>query len=73
MFRDNTCGSCHAFAAAGATGTTGPSLDTKRFSVEAVKRVVRSGAEGMPSYENRVNDAELAALARFVVTRSRAR
>jgi mono/diheme cytochrome c family protein len=39
-----TCGNCHALAAAGMRGVVGPSLDELRPSAAAVRRAIRTGS-----------------------------
>ena len=44
VFRENGCGACHTLAAAGTSGTVGPSLDARKPSQIGVRSVVQSGA-----------------------------
>ena len=60
-------------AAVGAHGKVGPSLDARKLTVAQVRAVLESGGAGMPSYSDRFSATELDALAKFVVTRSRAK
>jgi mono/diheme cytochrome c family protein len=73
LFRDNSCGSCHAFAATGSTGSAGPNLDEASLTRRQVRTVVHDGVSGMPAYGDRLSDSEINDLADFVVTQSRAR
>jgi mono/diheme cytochrome c family protein len=73
LFRDARCGSCHVFAATGSRGKVGPSLDKRKLTVAQARAVIKSGGVGMPSYAQRFSAADLDALAKFVVTRSRAK
>jgi mono/diheme cytochrome c family protein len=70
VFSDQGCGSCHALAAAGSTGTAGPALDGLKLSPAQVREKVAGGASGMPSYGDRLSAAELDAVARFVARAS---
>ena len=71
VFRDQSCGSCHTLAAAGAAGKAATKLDGANLSVARVRAAVSGGAKGMPEYA--LSDSELKALAEFVATASRAR
>jgi mono/diheme cytochrome c family protein len=71
VFRDQSCGSCHALAAADAKGTAARKLDGANLSAAHVRAAVTGGAEGMPEYV--LSDADLKALADFVSIASRAR
>jgi mono/diheme cytochrome c family protein len=71
VFRDQGCGSCHALAAADASGKAGPALDDANLSVAEVREVVSGGAKGMPEYA--LSDSDLKALSEFVAIASRAR
>ena len=64
------CASCHTLAAAGATGTAGPSLDGLTLSTPLVSRQIRDGAQGMPAFAKTLTKAEIAAVAKFVVSSS---
>jgi mono/diheme cytochrome c family protein len=71
VFRDQSCGSCHALAAADASGKAGPKLDGANLSVARVRAAVSGGAKGMPEYV--LSASDLQALSEFVATQSRAR
>jgi mono/diheme cytochrome c family protein len=60
------CAGCHTLAAAGTTGTVGPSLDAFAPSAESVESQVRTGGGGMPSFENTLSDEEIEAVSRYV-------
>jgi mono/diheme cytochrome c family protein len=66
VFAAEDCGSCHTLARAGATGTVGPSLDGAALPAAEVERWVREGGSGMPAYEGRISDADIAAVASFI-------
>ena len=60
------CSSCHALAAADASGTIGPSLDTNRATVERIAEQIRRGGGGMPAFEGQLTDEQIQALAKYV-------
>ena len=60
------CGSCHTLSAAGTSGQVGPSLDDTSLSASDIESVVRGGRGSMPSFDGRLPDAEIAAVAAFV-------
>lgn len=63
------CGSCHALAAAGSTGTVGPNLDARKPSQATVRSVVQNGftAGGimMPAFAD-MSQTDLNNIAAFV-------
>lgn len=65
IFASN-CASCHALAAAAATGTIGPNLDDLAPAVDRVKRKVVNGGGGMPAFKGRLTDKQIDAVAKFV-------
>jgi mono/diheme cytochrome c family protein len=71
VFRDQSCGSCHALAAADARGKAGPSLDGANLSVAQVRASVSGGGKGMPEYV--LSASDLKALSEFVSSQSRAK
>ena len=60
------CASCHTLAAAGASGTIGPSLDNSSIDVEAIEQQIRQGGGGMPAFEGQLTDEQITALAEYV-------
>jgi cytochrome c553 len=66
VFADAGCGSCHTLRAAGSTGTIGPNLDQLRPTKEQVVTQVRQGGGGMPSFDDRLNNRDIDAVAAFV-------
>jgi mono/diheme cytochrome c family protein len=67
VFVSAGCGSCHALSAAGATGTVGPSLDETLLTTEQIEEVVAAGrGTGMPAFSDRLEPAEIAAVAGYV-------
>ena len=71
VFRDQSCGSCHALAAADASGRAARKLDGANLTPARVRAAVTGGAKGMPEYV--LSAPELKALSEFVATASRAR
>jgi cbb3-type cytochrome c oxidase subunit III len=66
IFAEAGCASCHTLAAAGATGTIGPSLDeTQPDEALAVDRVT-NGQGGMPSFRGRLTEEQIQAVAEYV-------
>jgi cbb3-type cytochrome c oxidase subunit III len=68
IFLQAGCGSCHALAAAGASGTIGPNLDESKPDVSLVVDRVTNGMGGMPSFEGRLSDEQIQAVADYVST-----
>lgn len=72
LFSDYTCGACHALADAGASGSIGPSLDRNANLTKAfVITTVSDGRGAMPSFAGQMSDAEIAALAEYIVGAAR--
>jgi mono/diheme cytochrome c family protein len=65
LFKVN-CGGCHTLAAAGTTGTVGPSLDDKHPDYGKVVEKVNEGDAPMPSFRGRLTPEQIADIARFV-------
>ncbi|HEY7706210.1 MAG TPA: cytochrome c [Gaiellaceae bacterium] len=66
VFASAGCGSCHTLAAAGSSGSTGPNLDDVQPDAATVEAQVRSGGGGMPAFEGRLSDDEIAAVSSYV-------
>ena len=71
LFGNASCGTCHAFADAGASGAIGPSLDRnprldKAFAID----VITTGRGAMPSFAGQLSEAEIATLAEYLVAYS---
>ena len=66
IFASAGCGSCHAFEAAGSTGTTGPNLDDAEPSFEEAVEQITNGGGGMPPYEGQLSEQEIADVAAYV-------
>ncbi|GKU79403.1 cytochrome c [Paenibacillus sp. L3-i20] len=60
------CISCHA---ADLNGRVGPELKKvgSRLTDEQLGSIIREGAQGMPSYENRLEDKEIDAIVQWLV------
>lgn len=72
LFNSASCGTCHAFADADASGAIGPSLDRnprldKVFAID----VMTTGRGAMPSFAGQLSDAEIATLADYLVAFTR--
>jgi outer membrane protein assembly factor BamB/mono/diheme cytochrome c family protein len=67
IFAQN-CSSCHTLAAAGATGATGPNLDTLKDDVATVTRQVTNGGGAMPAFgkSNVLTAAQITAVSKYV-------
>ena len=70
LFNNYSCGACHAFADAGASGAVGPSLDRK-LAVAAIVDVVTHGRGAMPAFGGQMSDAEIRTLADYLAQFSR--
>lgn len=68
VYRQN-CALCHGIDAGGADG---PPLIDRQRSPEEVAAVVRSGGAKMPSFEGRLADSEITAVAEYVSRITRA-
>ncbi len=66
VFASAGCGSCHTFEPAGASGTIGPNLGETELNEDEIAGVVTNGRGAMPSFEGRLSDAEIAAVADYV-------
>ncbi|MDE0395369.1 MAG: cytochrome c [Gammaproteobacteria bacterium] len=61
------CALCHTLADAGAAGAVGPDLDALRPGLETVVSAVRDGVGVMPPQAGLLTEAEIRAVARYVV------
>ena len=64
------CALCHTLQDAGAAGSVGPVLDELRPDAERVGKALREGIGAMPSYEEKLTDEEIRALALYVAKAS---
>lgn len=60
------CAVCHTLQAAGSDGAIGPVLDELKPEAARVAKALRNGLGQMPSYKDKLTDAEIAALAQYV-------
>jgi mono/diheme cytochrome c family protein len=61
-----SCAVCHTLQAAGAEGAVGPVLDELKPDAARVAKALRNGLGQMPSYKDKLTEAEIAALALYV-------
>jgi len=61
------CGSCHTLADAGTSGTVGPSLDDAKPTLDKAIAQITNGGGGMPAFKGQLSDAQIQALAEYVV------
>jgi mono/diheme cytochrome c family protein len=66
VFENSGCASCHTLAAADASGSVGPDLDTLKPTMVTVERQVTDGGGVMPSFAGTLSKAQIVAVARFV-------
>jgi mono/diheme cytochrome c family protein len=66
VFATAGCAGCHTLQAAGSSGTAGPNLDDLRPDAARVESMVRAGRGAMPSFEGRLYDSEIEAVAQYV-------
>lgn len=72
LFATEHCGDCHALAAVGARGGSGPDFDTsERLTRAQLRAALTEGANGMPSYAGRLAPAQLDAVAAFLLVATR--
>ena len=71
VFASSGCGSCHTLAAAKATGTVGPNLDSLKPDYRAVTAQVTNGGAPnggtMPSFKSSLSAQQIADVAAYVV------
>jgi mono/diheme cytochrome c family protein len=66
LFASAGCGSCHTLADAGSSGTVGPNLDEAKPNDALVVRMVTNGGGAMPPFKDRLSEAQIAAIAKYV-------
>ena len=64
------CALCHALKDAGSEGAVGPSLDELKPDAKRVATALRNGIGQMPSYNGKLSEAQIAALAAYVAKAS---
>jgi mono/diheme cytochrome c family protein len=67
VFSSAGCGGCHTLAAANATGTVGPNLDSLKPDYRAVTAQVTNGGSAMPAFKSRLSTKQIADVAAYVV------
>jgi sulfite dehydrogenase len=60
------CAACHSLKDAGAQGEVGPGLDEIKPDVQRVVTAMRNGIGAMPSFQGKLSDAEIQAVAKYV-------
>jgi cbb3-type cytochrome c oxidase subunit III len=60
------CASCHTLKDAGTTGTVGPNLDQLKPPFPIVKTQVIHGGGVMPAFKDKLTDAQIKAVAKYV-------
>ena len=66
IFASAGCGGCHTLAAAGSSGTVGPSLDEAQPSLELAIDRITNGQGGMPAFKGQLSEEQIEAVATFV-------
>jgi mono/diheme cytochrome c family protein len=66
IFASSGCGSCHALADAGASGTIGPNLDQSKPNVQLAVERVTNGKGQMPSFKDDLTEEQIRAVAEYV-------
>ena len=66
VFVSAGCGGCHTLAAARTNGNVGPNLDDLQPDFATVQAQVENGGGGMPAFKDRLSQAEIREVARFV-------
>ena len=66
VFASAACGGCHTLAAAGSTGTVGPSLDGANLSEALVTSRVTAGKGAMPPFADELSQQQIADVAAYV-------
>jgi mono/diheme cytochrome c family protein len=66
LFESN-CGSCHVLADAGTSGSIGPNLDQAKPSLQKAITQITNGGGGMPPFEGQLTQAQIRALAQYLV------
>ena len=67
LFAANGCGGCHLLEDAGASGTSGPSLDSLQPGYEESVEQITDGGGGMPAFGDQLSEEEIKSLAAYIV------
>jgi mono/diheme cytochrome c family protein len=67
VFSSSGCGGCHTLAAAHASGTVGPNLDSLKPNYRDVTAQVTNGGGVMPSFKSKLSTQQIADVAAYVV------
>ena len=70
VFAKAACGSCHTLAAAKATGTVGPNLDSLQPTYLQVQQQVLNGSGVMRSFKSTLSAQQIRDVAAFVASRA---
>lgn len=62
----DSCGGCHALAAAGTNGGSGPDLTNIALTTGEVSTQVQNGGGGMPGFAGDLSEEQIAAVSKFV-------
>lgn len=74
VFRSAGCGGCHALAAAGTRGPSGPDFDTsEKLTRGEIIQQLNAGNGGMRSFRSRLSDRQETAVAEFLFAAMHAR
>ena len=65
-FTTGGCGVCHAFKAAGSSGTIGPNLDASKLSRAAIVARVTNGKGQMPAFKGTLSPQQIQDVADFL-------
>jgi mono/diheme cytochrome c family protein len=71
VFVQAGCGACHTLAAAKATGTVGPNLDSLQPAYLRVQQQVQNGSGVMPSFKSTLSAQQIRDVAAFVASRAK--
>lgn len=71
IFKAHGCFQCHTLSAVKATGQVGPNLDLLKPDEVTVAHQVRTGGNGMPSFQGQLSSSQIQQVASFVAAASR--
>ncbi|PMR82520.1 sulfide dehydrogenase [Halomonas urumqiensis] len=63
-----SCTICHTLSDAGSTGAIGPNLDDLKPTADMVRNAVKNGVGVMPAYRESLDEAQIDALAAYLVS-----